>query len=111
MWHAHASRENDQAPQDATVQQEHSDAVKEEGHRNSKPMRGGVLRPHEGRNGRMHRGRGDLQVPGTEVGPVRQRLAGGPSECWEGVPSLELARETATERGGGTHECQKCSIG
>ena len=37
-----------------------------------------------------------------DVGPVRQRLSGGPPECREGAPSLDPARETSKERGGGT---------
>ena len=35
-----------------------------------------------------------------DVGPVRQRLSGGPPECQESAPSLDLDRETFTDRGG-----------
>ena len=34
--------------------------------------------------------------------PVRQRLAVGPSECWEDTPSMEPAVETVKKEGGGT---------
>ena len=39
--------------------------------------------------------RGDFQIYGTDVGPVRQRLAGGPPKFWEGTLSLDPARETS----------------
>ena len=38
VWYAHAGRAADQSPEDATVQQEHSYAVAEEGFRGRKPM-------------------------------------------------------------------------
>ena len=49
----------------------------------------------------MYRGSGEFKIPGKDFGPVRKLLAGGPSECWEGTPSLESAGETTEEGGGG----------
>ena len=40
-------------------------------------------------------------MPGTDVGPVRQKLSGGPLECQEGAPSMDPARENTKESGGG----------
>ena len=71
MWHAHYSGAADQALEDATVQQEHSDVVAEEGHHDRKPMRRGVFQPHMGRQGRVNRAGGDFQITGIDVGPVR----------------------------------------
>ena len=45
VQHAYARGAADQAPEDATVQQEHSYAVAEEGCFDCKPMRGGILQP------------------------------------------------------------------
>ena len=42
-----------------------------------------------------------FQVTGEDFGPVRKRLAGSPSEFWEGTPSMESAGETSSEGGGG----------
>ena len=47
----------------------------------------------------MYKGGVYFQVPGKDVGPVRQQLDGGPSEFREGTPSTESAGETATEGG------------
>ena len=37
--------------------------------------------------------RGDFQMPGTDDGSVRQKLARGLPKCQEGALSLEPARE------------------
>ena len=81
------------------MQQKHSDKVAEEGRRDCKPMYRGILQPHRGMLGEVYQGCGDLQMPKTDVGLFRKRLAGGPPECWEGVPSMDPDRETAKERG------------
>ena len=72
VWLAHASGEADQAPVEITVQQEHSNAVAEEGRHDRESMCGGAFQPHRGRQGGIHRGGGDLQISGTDVGPVRR---------------------------------------
>ena len=100
MRHAHASEAYYQALEDAEVLQEHSDVVAEAGRRDCEPMHRGILQPHGGILGGVHQGCGDLQMPRTDVGLFRKRLAGGPPECWEGVPSMDPDRETAKERGG-----------
>ena len=41
-----------------------------------------------------------MHIPGKDVGPARQRLAGGLPKFWEGMPSMELAGETDKKRGG-----------
>ena len=71
VWHAHASGAEDKASQDATMQQEHSYAMAEEGRRDRKQTCGGVLQTHVGRQDGMHRGGGDLQITGTDVLLVR----------------------------------------
>ena len=73
----------------------------EKGQYNCKPIQGGGFQPHGRRQRGVHRGGGYFQVPGKDVGPVRQRLAGGPLEFWEGPLDLEPAVEAATEGGGG----------
>ena len=74
----------------------------EEGRRVRELMHGGVFKLHGGRQGIVHRGGGDFQIPGTDVGLVRWRLAGGPPEFREGTPIIELYGGTAKEGGGGT---------
>ena len=74
--------------------------VAEAGRRDCEPMHRGILQPHGGILGGVHQGCGDLQMPRTDVGLFRKRLAGGPPECWEGVPSMDSDRETAKEIGG-----------
>ena len=69
-------------------------------------MRGGVFQPHGGRQGGVHRGGGDFQIPGTNFLPVRKRLVCGSPECQEGTPSMELSGETAKEGMGGTVSVQ-----
>ena len=64
-------------------------------------MRRGVFQPHGRRRCGVHRGGGEFQVPGKDVGPVRQILAGGPSECREGMTGLELFGIASTEGEGG----------
>ena len=60
----------------------------------------------------MHRGGEDFEVPGEDLGPVRQRLAGGPLEIWEGPQGLEPAGEDAPEGGdGATSVCHVLSGG
>ena len=49
----------------------------------------------------MKLGGGDLQIPGTNVGPVKQQLDKSPQEFWERALSMYPSRETAKERGGG----------
>ena len=49
------------------MQQEHSDAVADEVRRNRELMRAGVFQPCRGRQGGVHRGGGDFQIPGTDV--------------------------------------------
>ena len=46
----------------------------------------------------MHLGCGEFKISGTDVGLVRNLLNGGLTKCWEGEPSLKLARETAKVR-------------
>ena len=65
-------------------------------------MSGGKLQLYRRRRGGFYRGAGDFQVPGKDVVPVIQRLAGILSEFWEGTPSMESAGETAEEGGGGS---------
>ena len=79
------------------MRQEHADAVAEEGRCDRNPIHGGVLQPHGGRLGGMNLGCGEFKISGTDVGLVRNRLAGGMKKCWEGEPSLKLARETRVE--------------
>ena len=74
------------------VRQEHADVVVDEGSCSRKSIHRGVLLPHIVRRCGMHWGRGDLQIPGTDVGPVRRLLASGPLECWEDVSSLDPAK-------------------
>ena len=45
VQHAYVRGAADQAPEDAMVRQEHSDAVAEEGRFDCKPIRGGILQP------------------------------------------------------------------
>ena len=84
------------------MQQEHADVVAEEGRHNFEPICRGVLQPCGVRQDGIHRGCGDFQVSGTDVGPVRRRLASGLPEFCEGAPSLEMARGTYKNRAGGT---------
>ena len=62
-------------------------------------MSGGVLQACGKIQGGMNLGCGDLQIPGTGVGPVGRRLSGGPPEFWEGAPSMEPAREMIRREG------------
>ena len=101
MRYAHAIGAATKTPADATVRIEHADAVAEEGHRNRETMSGGGVQPYMGVQHGVHRGGGDLQVPGKDIGPVGRRLADGTSECQEGPPGMEPAGEAATEGGGG----------
>ena len=59
--------------------------MEEEERSNRDMMRRGVIKSHGGRRGRVHRGRGDVQVSGAAAGPVGRQLAGGPPEYQEGV--------------------------
>ena len=68
--------------------------VTEEGRCNRESMRRGVFQPHGGRQGGVHREGGEFQIPGADIGLVRQKRAGGLPECQEGIPSMELAGET-----------------
>ena len=77
-----------QPPEEMEVQQEHADVVAEEGRHNFEPICRGVLQPCGVRQDGIHRGCGDFQVSGTDVGPVRRRLASGLPEFCEGAPSL-----------------------
>ena len=65
-------------------------------------MHGEVLQPNMGRRGGVYIGGGDFEIPGKDVVLVRQRLAGGPPECWKVTPSMESDEETAKEEGGRT---------
>ena len=58
MWHIHASGAADQSLANAMVRPEHSDAVSEEGRRDSEMISRGVLQPHMRRRGRAYRGGG-----------------------------------------------------
>ena len=89
----------------------HVDAVAEEGRCDCEPMCGGELQLHRRRRGGVYRGGGDFQVPGKDVGPVRQILDGGPSECWEGTPSMESYGETSKEGGGGSTSVRNVLLG
>ena len=63
--------------------------VAEEGRRDREPIRGGVLQPRRRIRGGVYRGGGDFKVPVEDVVPVRRKLTCGPSEFWEGTPSME----------------------
>ena len=69
-------------------------------------MRKGFLQPHGRRRGGVYRGGGDAQIPGKDFGPVRRRLTGGPSECWEVTLCLESdgkAAKAGWGRAAGVH--------
>ena len=48
----------------------------------------------------MHRGHRDIQVAGAAARPVGKKMAGGPPENQEGMPSLGLVRKSTTYAGG-----------
>ena len=60
MRYAHASGEDNQAPEDKAMQPEHVDAVAVEGRRNSELIRGGDIQTHRRRRHGVHRGGGDF---------------------------------------------------
>ena len=99
---AHFSRESYKSPEDMEVWQEHADAVAEEGSNNSERMCRGVIQPCGVRQYGIYWGFGYFQVSGTDVGPVRWRLASGLLKFQEGAPSMEPARGASKKRVGGT---------
>ena len=76
--------------------------MSEDGRCDFNPMHGVVFQPNGGKRVGVHRGDGDFQILGTDVGLVRRELTGGPPECQEGTSSMELDGETAKEGGGVT---------
>ena len=84
------------------MQQEHEDAIAEEGHRDRDLMCRGVLHPHNGRRGGVHIGRGYVQISEAAAGPAGQQLAVGPPKYQKCVPSLGIFRHVTREGGGGS---------
>ena len=72
MRYAHAIGAAYKAPEYEEAQQEHTDAVAEEGRRDRKPMRRGVLQYHGGRRVGVRIGSGDIQVSGVATRMVGQ---------------------------------------
>ena len=82
------------------MQQEHTDVVAEEEHRDREPMCGGDFQSHGGRQVRLHRGNGYVQVFLESTGPIGRWLARGPPEYQEVASSLGPFTKDTTEGGG-----------
>ena len=85
--------------------------VAEEGCCDRDPMRRGDFQSHEGRQGGVHRGCGNVQLFGAAAGPFGRQPASSSPEYQERTSSPWAFRQVTTDVGGGDFAVRKVLSG